>query len=64
MDAGGKVLVVLDRSDDIAYLSLRNVENVVINDQLNPYDVLWADTVVFTADTLGAASGNERLFGG
>jgi large subunit ribosomal protein L4 len=59
MEAGGKVLLVLDRSDDIAYLSLRNVENVVINDQLNPYDVLWADTVVFTADTLGAASGTS-----
>ena len=59
MEVGGKVLIVLDHSDDVAYLSLRNVENVVINDQLNPYDVLWADTVVFTAETLGAATGSS-----
>ncbi|NNL12894.1 MAG: 50S ribosomal protein L4, partial [Acidimicrobiia bacterium] len=59
MDVGGKVLVVLDRSDDVAYLSLRNVENVVVNDQVNPYDILWADTVIFTVDTLAAASGTK-----
>jgi large subunit ribosomal protein L4 len=57
MDVGGKVLVVLDHSDSVAYLSLRNVPNVVVNDQPNPYDVLWADTVVFTSGTLGAATG-------
>jgi large subunit ribosomal protein L4 len=57
MDTGTKVLVVLDRSDDVAYRSMRNLENVVVNSQLNPYDVLWADTVVFTADTLASASG-------
>ncbi len=57
IDAGAKVLVVLDHSDDVAYLSLRNLENVVVNGQLNPYDVLWADTVVFTAGTLDAATG-------
>ncbi|NNC75043.1 MAG: 50S ribosomal protein L4, partial [Acidimicrobiia bacterium] len=51
METGAKVLVVLDRSDDVAYRSLRNLESVVVNSQLNPYDVLWADTVVFTADT-------------
>jgi large subunit ribosomal protein L4 len=57
MDAGSKVLVVLDHADSVAYLSLRNLDNVVINGQLNPYDVLWADTVVFTAGTLDAATG-------
>jgi len=57
IDAGSKVLMVLDRSDTVATLSLRNVENVVINGQLNPYDVLWADTVVFTQGTLDAATG-------
>jgi len=57
MDAGAKVLVVIDHSDDVAYLSLRNLEKVVINGQLNPYDVLWADTVVFTVGTLDAATG-------
>lgn len=57
IDSGPKVLVVLDRSDDVAFLALRNLENVVVNGQLNPYDVLWADTVVFTAGTLDAATG-------
>lgn len=57
MDTGAKVLVVLDRSDDVAYRSMRNLESVVINEQLNPYDVLWADTVVFTVDTLASATG-------
>ncbi len=57
MDVGGKVLFVLDHADDVAFLSLRNVENVVVNDQPNPYDVLWADTVVFTVGTLGAVTG-------
>jgi len=57
LDTGAKVLVVLDRSNDVAYRSMRNLENVVINSQLNPYDVLWADTVVFTVDTLASATG-------
>ena len=57
MDSGSKVLMVLDQSDSVAFLSLRNLENVVVNAQLNPYDVLWADTVVFTQSTLDAATG-------
>ncbi len=57
IEAGTKVLMVLDRADTVASLSLRNLQNVVVNGQLNPYDVLWADTVVFTTSTLNAATG-------
>ncbi|NHU84756.1 50S ribosomal protein L4 [Kocuria sp. JC486] len=44
------LLVVLDRQDDVAALSVRNLENVhsLYADQLNTYDVLVADDVVFT----------------
>ena len=43
-------LVVLERSDAITWLSLRNAPEVhiVAVDQLNTYDVLAADDVVFT----------------
>jgi large subunit ribosomal protein L4 len=44
------VLVVLQRSDHISWLSLRNVPgvHVLVVDQLNTYDVLCADDVIFT----------------
>jgi large subunit ribosomal protein L4 len=50
------VLVVLDRSDEVSYLSLRNLQNVHVLpvDQLNAYDVLLADDVVFTKSALDA----------
>ena len=57
METGKKVLMVLEHGDEVAYRSMRNIEGVVVNGQLNPYDVLWADTVVFTSDTLDAATG-------
>ncbi|MDR5712438.1 50S ribosomal protein L4 [Nesterenkonia flava] len=43
-------LVVLDRSDDVAALSMRNLPDVhtLYADQLNTYDVLVSDDVVFT----------------
>ncbi|MBB3668156.1 50S ribosomal protein L4 [Garicola koreensis] len=43
-------LVVLDRSDDVAALSTRNLPHVhtLYADQLNTYDVLVSDDVVFT----------------
>ena len=46
----GRFLVVLDRSDAITWLSLRNAQQVhiVAVDQLNTYDVLACDDVVFT----------------
>ncbi|MBT8203505.1 MAG: 50S ribosomal protein L4 [Acidimicrobiia bacterium] len=57
MESGSKVLVVVDRTDTVANRSLRNLENVIVNGQVNPYDVLWADTVVFTSATLDAVTG-------
>ncbi|SDS25032.1 50S ribosomal protein L4, sunset domain variant [Agrococcus carbonis] len=44
------VLVVLDRSEEIAFLSVRNLPEVHVLawDQLNAYDVLVSDDVVFS----------------
>jgi large subunit ribosomal protein L4 len=50
------VLVVLDRKDENSALSLRNAANVhvLFVDQLNTYDVLISDDVVFTKAALDA----------
>ena len=44
------LLVVLDRTDTVSFKSVRNLEDVHVLavDQLNTYDVLCADDVVFT----------------
>jgi large subunit ribosomal protein L4 len=49
-----KVLVVLGRADEVNWLSMRNVPTVhlIAADQLNTYDVLVADEVIFTSDAL------------
>lgn len=49
-----KALVVVSREDDLSRLSLRNAPeaHVLWADQLNTYDVLNSDDVVFTADAL------------
>jgi len=51
-----KVLVVIHRDEDLAWLSLRNVVTVhaIAVDQLNAYDVLLSDEVVFTSAALQA----------
>jgi large subunit ribosomal protein L4 len=51
-----KVLVVIHRDEDLAWLSLRNVATVhaIAVDQLNAYDVLVSDEVVFTSAALRA----------
>jgi large subunit ribosomal protein L4 len=48
------VLVVVERSDATSWKSLRNLENVhvLVPDQLNTYDVLCADDIVFTEGAL------------
>ncbi|GGV10364.1 50S ribosomal protein L4 [Actinomadura sp. LOL_016] len=45
-----RVLVVLDRDDELTWKSLRNEPSVhvLVSDQLNTYDVLVNDDVVFT----------------
>jgi large subunit ribosomal protein L4 len=61
------ILVVLDRSDEISYMSLRNLQNVHVIpvDQLNAYDVLHAEDLVFTANALerfvGKAVSSEEV---
>jgi large subunit ribosomal protein L4 len=48
--ASDKVLVVLDRADEHNRLALRNLQEVHVldADQVNTYDVLYADDIVFT----------------
>ena len=48
------VLVVLSRSEDIAWRSLRNADDLhlIVNDQLNAYDVLVSDDVVLSESAL------------
>ena len=49
-----KALVVVSREDTLSVLSLRNLPDVLVTwaDQLNTYDVLNSDDVIFTADAL------------
>jgi large subunit ribosomal protein L4 len=56
----GKVLVVLGRDEEVSWLSLRNLPTVhlLAADQLNTYDVLVADEVVFTTAGLGEFLGS------
>ena len=60
VDDRRNVLVVLDRNDETAWKSLRNVPDVhlLVPDQLNTYDVLVSDDVVFTTAAL------DRFLGG
>jgi large subunit ribosomal protein L4 len=56
------VLVVAERSDAVTWKSLRNVERVhlIAPDQLNTYDVLVSDDVVFTEAALAAFLAGPR----
>ena len=58
--SGAKILVVLSRDEDVAWLSLRNVASVhaLATDQLNAYDVLNSDDVVFTTAALADFTGS------
>jgi large subunit ribosomal protein L4 len=62
MEASGKVLVVLGPADDTAARSFSNLPQVMLTapGRLATYDVLWADTLVFTRDTVGLAGGGTR----
>jgi large subunit ribosomal protein L4 len=61
-----KILLVLDREDDLTWLSIRNVAeiHVLMADQLNTYDVLCNDEIVFTEQAyrifVDHASGKEE----
>jgi large subunit ribosomal protein L4 len=53
---GKNVLVVLDRTDEVAWKSVRNLTSlhVLTWDQLNAYDVLVSDDIVFTQSAFEA----------
>ena len=50
------LLVVVERTDTVAWKSLRNLGDVhaIVPDQLNTYDVLVSDDIVFTEGALAA----------
>lgn len=56
-EAGGKVLLVLAARDETVELSSRNLREVrvILADSLNVVDLLEADTVVFTRESLDRA---------
>ena len=56
------LLVVLDRSDLVSLKSVRNLPgvHVISPDQLNTYDVLDADDVVFSVEALNAYISGEK----
>lgn len=59
----GRVLVVLAREDEEAYKSFRNLPEVqvILAGELNAYDVLCNDWILFTAATLpGTAAGDAE----
>ena len=59
LDVSGQVLVVINPDDTNAMLSFRNLPNVHVltAGELNAYDVLCSDVVVFTKASLPAAEG-------
>jgi large subunit ribosomal protein L4 len=63
---GEKVLVVAHRDDELTWKSLRNVPSVHVltEDQLNTYDVLASDHVVFTEQALTAFVSRSAKEGG
>lgn len=57
----GRILLVLDGNDANAALSFRNIPNVHVlpTGELNAYDVLVSDTVVFTEEALPVATAHK-----
>src|SRR6201988_2082965 len=60
---GRPILVVAHRDDELTWKSLRNVPGVHVlgEDQLNTYDVLASDHVVFTEQALAAFVARARV---
>jgi large subunit ribosomal protein L4 len=58
LGVGGRTLVVLSREDEKAYKSFRNIPWVEVGlaGELSAYDVLCADWLVFTRETLPGAN--------
>ena len=58
----GKVLVVLGPDEEVAAKSFRNLPDVhvLLNAELNAYDVLCCDYVVFTPETLPSTTAKQE----
>jgi large subunit ribosomal protein L4 len=65
LTSGRNVLVVLDRADDVSYKSVRNLKDlhVLSWDQLNAYDVLVSDDILFTKAAFDAFVGKNQKGG-
>lgn len=61
LDVEGRILVVISREDYNAVRSFRNLRDVhvLVTDQLNCYDVLVSDYVIFSKDSLPYMEANE-----
>jgi large subunit ribosomal protein L4 len=59
----GSVLVVLSRSDEDAYKSFRNLPGIqlMLVSELNAYDILCNDWIVFTRETLPGVSTDDDV---
>ena len=57
LDLEGRVLVVIDREDETATRAFRNLQGIqlILVDELNAYDVLCNDWILFTPATLPRA---------
>jgi large subunit ribosomal protein L4 len=62
LDVDGRVLVVLTREDEATWKSLRNLQDVhvLVTQELNAYDVLVSDWVVFTENSLPTPKPSAR----
>jgi large subunit ribosomal protein L4 len=63
VSGAGHLLVVAERADEVTWLSLRNLDGVHVLEpgQLNTYDVLISDEVIFTSDALSAFLGGPPI---
>ena len=54
----GKILVVIGREDEVTYKSFRNLPEIqlLLAPELNCYDILCSDWIVFTEETLPGGS--------
>ncbi len=62
LELEGRVLVVVDRQDETATRAFRNLQGVqlILIDELNAYDVLCNDWVLFTPETLPKAKAETQ----
>jgi large subunit ribosomal protein L4 len=57
----GRVLVVVSREDEVTIKAFRNLQGpqLILVDELNAYDVLCNDWILFTEDTLPRWAGKS-----